>query len=89
MIGLEMLAKGLLAGFAIAAPVGPVNVLCASRTIAKGRVSGLVSGLGAAAADALYGSVAGFSLTFVIDFLKREEFWIRCIGSRCGICSTI
>jgi threonine/homoserine/homoserine lactone efflux protein len=80
MTGIEMLAKGLLAGLAIAAPVGPVNVLCASRTIAKGRVSGLISGLGAATADALYGSVAGFSLTFVIDFLQREEFWIRCIG---------
>ena len=80
MAGLEMLGKGLLAGLAIAAPVGPVNVLCASRTIAKGRTSGLISGLGAAAADALYGSVAGFSLTFVIDFLQREEFWIRCIG---------
>jgi len=69
-----------MAGIAIAAPVGPVNVLCASRTLFKGRSSGLVSGLGAAAADALYGAVAAFSITFVIDFLRREEFYIRIVG---------
>jgi threonine/homoserine/homoserine lactone efflux protein len=57
-----------------------VNVLCASRTLTKGRSAGLLSGLGAATADALYGSIAGFSITLVIDFLLREEFWIRVIG---------
>jgi hypothetical protein len=65
---------------AIAVPVGPVNVLCASRTISKGRLSGLMSGFGAATADALYGAIAGFSITFLIDFLEREEFWIRVFG---------
>lgn len=69
-----------MAGIAIAAPVGPVNVLCASRTLFKGRSSGMVSGLGAAAADALYGAVAAFSITFVIDFLRQEEFYIRIVG---------
>ena len=69
-----------MAGLAIAAPVGPVNVLCAGRTLARGRASGLVSGLGAATADALYGSIAAFSITFIIDFLEREEFWIRVLG---------
>ena len=72
--------KGLLAGLAIAIPVGPVNVLCASRTLTEGRRAGLVSGLGAATADAFYGSIAGFSITFIIQFLEREEFWIRVVG---------
>src|SRR5258707_9608974 len=80
LIGLWLLSKGLIAGLAIAVPVGPVNVLCASRTLSKGRTSGLTSGLGAATADALYGGIAGFSITFIIDFLEREEFWIRVIG---------
>jgi threonine/homoserine/homoserine lactone efflux protein len=57
-----------------------VNVLCASRTLRNGRASGLISGLGAAAADTVYGAIAGFSITFLIDFLEREEFWIRVIG---------
>ncbi len=80
MIGLWLLSKGFMAGLAIAVPVGPVNVLCASRTLAKGRVSGLLSGFGAATADALYGAIAGFSITFVIQFLQRQEFWIRVFG---------
>jgi threonine/homoserine/homoserine lactone efflux protein len=69
-----------MAGMAIAAPVGPVNVLCAGRTLSRGKAAGLVSGLGAATADTLYGGIAGFSITFIIDFLQREEFWIRVLG---------
>lgn len=61
---LSLLIKGIGLGLAIAAPVGPVGVLCIRRTLAYGRLSGLVSGLGAATADALYGCLAalGFSL---------------------------
>src|ERR1700685_2450452 len=80
MNALELLLKGVLAGFAISAPVGPVNVLCISRTLSKGRMAGLISGLGAATADTVYGAVAGFSISFVIQFLIREEFWIRLCG---------
>src|ERR1019366_3542114 len=86
LIGLWLLSKGFMAGLAIAVPVGPVNVLCASRTLRKGRLSGLISGFGAATADALYGAIAGFSITFLIDFLEREEFWIRVIGGLLLIC---
>src|SRR3954462_10186957 len=77
---LEVLLKGIVAGLAISAPVGPVNVLCVSRTLTKGRKAGLISGLGAAAADTIYGAIAGFSVHFVIGFLIREEFWIRLFG---------
>ena len=80
LIGLWLLSKGLMAGLAIAVPVGPVNVMCASRTLTRGRLAGLMSGLGAATADALYGGIAAFSITFVIQFLQREEFWIRVVG---------
>jgi len=76
----QLLLRGLIAGLAISAPVGPVNVLCISRTISKGRTAGLVSGLGAAAADTIYGAIAGFSISFVIRFLIEEEFWIRSGG---------
>jgi threonine/homoserine/homoserine lactone efflux protein len=77
---LWIILKGLAAGLAIAVPVGPVNVLCASKTLTKGRASGLVCGLGAATADSFYGGIAAFSITFVIDWLRREQFWIRVIG---------
>src|SRR5436190_10546083 len=77
---LDLLLRGVLAGLAIAIPVGPVNVLCISRTITKGRLSGIVSGLGAATADTFYGGIAGFSISLVINFLIREKFWIRLVG---------
>jgi threonine/homoserine/homoserine lactone efflux protein len=80
MNDLELLLRGVLAGLAISAPVGPVNVLCISRTLTKGRLAGFMSGLGAAAADTVYGAIAGFSISFVIQFLLREEFWLRLCG---------
>ena len=49
----------MVLGLSIAAPVGPIGVLCIRRTLAKGRAYGLVSGLGAATADAVYGGIAG------------------------------
>jgi threonine/homoserine/homoserine lactone efflux protein len=70
----------MAAGFAIAAPVGPVNILCISRTLSKGRAAGLLTGWGAATADTFYGGIAGFSINIVIGWLVREEFWLRLVG---------
>jgi threonine/homoserine/homoserine lactone efflux protein len=77
---LELPLRGLAAGFIIAAPVGPVNVLCIQRTLEKGWKPGIVSGLGAAFGDSMYGGVAGFSISIIIQFLIEEEFWFRLIG---------
>lgn len=72
--------QGLAVGFSIAAPVGPIGLLCIQRSLAKGRTSGLVSGLGAATADAVYGSIAGFGVAYVSNFLASEQAWIRLVG---------
>ncbi|MEM8809698.1 MAG: LysE family transporter, partial [Cyanobacteria bacterium P01_G01_bin.38] len=72
--------KGILLGFAIAAPVGPIGVLCIRRTLAYGRLSGLLSGLGAATADGVYGGIAAFGLALVSDFLVNQSSWLRIIG---------
>jgi threonine/homoserine/homoserine lactone efflux protein len=80
LIDLELPLRGAAAGFIIAAPVGPVNVLCIQRSLEKGWRAGIVSGLGAASVDTLYGGIAGFSISLVIQFLIREQFWIRVIG---------
>ena len=50
-MSLIFLYKGLLLGFSVAAPVGPIGILCINRTINKNFTSGFVSGLGAATAD--------------------------------------
>jgi len=70
----------MVAGLAISAPVGPVNVLCVSRTLSGGPKAGLISGLGATASDTVYGAIAAFSISFVIQFLLRELHWIRVVG---------
>ena len=76
----ELLIGGIIVGLMIAMPVGPVNILCIHRTIEAGWRSGVISGLGAATADMLYGGVAGFSITLVVQFVVREQFWIRFLG---------
>lgn len=72
--------RGLVIGFSIAAPVGPIGVLCIRRTLTQGRLSGLVSGLGAATADAIYGVVAGFGLTLISGILINQAVWFQLIG---------
>ncbi len=77
---LTFFLKGLLIGLAIAIPVGPIGILCIRRTLAMGRWVGLVSGLGAATADGIYGSIAGFGLTAIADVLVTQSFWLRWVG---------
>jgi threonine/homoserine/homoserine lactone efflux protein len=77
---IEFLLEGALIGFSIAAPVGPIGVLCIRRTLAEGRASGFVSGLGAASADALYGCIAAFGLTFISSLLVSQQGWLRLVG---------
>ncbi len=79
-VDVTFLLRGLVIGFSIAAPVGPIGVLCIRRTLAEGRTFGLVSGLGAATADAIYGCIAAFGLTFIANFLISQQGWLRLIG---------
>ena len=79
-MGLGFLISGLIIGFSIAAPVGPIGVLCIRRTLAEGRLHGLISGLGAATADAIYGCIAAFGLTFISDLLVQQQLWLRLFG---------
>jgi threonine/homoserine/homoserine lactone efflux protein len=77
---LSYLLRGLVIGFSIAAPVGPIGVLCIRRTLAEGRVAGLLSGLGAATADGMYGVIAAFGLTYISNILTGHQSWIRLVG---------
>ena len=76
----SFLFRGLVIGFSIAAPVGPIGVLCIRRTLTDGRASGLATGLGAATADGMYGCVAGFGLTFISGILIDQQNWLRLFG---------
>lgn len=77
---LVLLIKGAVAGFVIAAPIGPVGFLCIQRTLSRGMAMGLAAGFGGAAADTIFGAVAAFGLTFIADFLIRHDTWMRLGG---------
>jgi threonine/homoserine/homoserine lactone efflux protein len=79
-MALNFLLKGVLIGFSIAAPVGPIGVLCIRRSLAEGRQIGLATGLGAATADAAYGAVASFGLTVISSFLVGHRLWLNFLG---------
>jgi threonine/homoserine/homoserine lactone efflux protein len=76
----QVFLQGAFFGFSIAAPVGPIGLLCIRRTLATGRRSGFVSGLGAATADATYGGIAGFGITFLSAVLVSQQLLIRSLG---------
>src|SRR5260370_38197105 len=80
ILRLVFLVKGIAVGIVAAVPVGPVGVMCVRRTIFEGKRAGFVSGLGAATADALFGFIAAFGLTFVSDWLMGYHQWLRGAG---------
>ncbi len=80
MIDVPVFFRGLIIGFSIAAPVGPIGVLCIRRTLAEGRLAGFLSGMGAASADMFYGAIAAFGLTAAQDLLIGQSIWLRIIG---------
>ncbi len=75
------LLKGLIIGFAMAVPVGPIGILCIRKTLAEGQLRGLLIGFGAATADMLYGCVAAFSLTFISNAIASQRLWLRLAGA--------
>ncbi|HCY43048.1 MAG TPA: lysine transporter LysE [Prolixibacteraceae bacterium] len=78
---LTLLAKGILIGLLVSIPLGPIGVLVIQRTVNKSRKAGLLSGMGAALSDTLYAIIAGFSLTFVIDFIREHEILFQSVGA--------
>lgn len=77
---MEVLLQGILLGFSIAAPVGPIGILCIRRTLLSGPWIGVMTGLGAATADGIYGAIAGLGLTVITQVLVAHEIWIQSLG---------
>src|SRR4051812_1032329 len=74
------LVHGLALGLAVAAPVGPMSLLCMRQTLRCGFLAGLASGLGIATADGVYGAVAAFGLVAITDNLIGQQPWLRLVG---------
>ena len=77
---LSYIIKGLILGFSVSAPVGPIGIICIDRTLKRGMLVGFISGLGATAADTIYGLIAGLGLNGVTTFLTVHTTAIKVIG---------
>lgn len=77
----SLFIKSIIVGLSVSIPLGPIGVLCIQRTINKGRISGIFSGMGAATSDTFYAAVAGFSLTYVIDFIDENSIMFQIFGA--------
>jgi threonine/homoserine/homoserine lactone efflux protein len=77
---MDMLLRAIVLGFSIAAPVGPIGVLCIRRTLAHGRHIGFVSGLGAATADGVFALMGGLGMTAVSAVLIEQQLQLQWVG---------
>jgi len=77
---MDTLVRGVAIGFAVAAPIGPIGLLCIRRTLANGSANGICSGLGAATADAVYAYVAGTALTIALRVVTRLALPLHVVG---------
>ena len=75
-----LLIKGIVVGFVVAAPAGPIAVLCLHRSIEEGHLSGVATGLGAALGDTVFGAIALFGVGFAAQFLASEQTLVRLGG---------
>ena len=75
-----ILIKGIVVGLLASIPLGPIGILCIQRTLSRGRLSGFVSGIGAATVDTLYAAIAGFGITIIIDFVKEQQTILQIIS---------
>jgi putative LysE/RhtB family amino acid efflux pump len=77
---ISVFASGLVLGLSIAAPVGPMGLLCINRTLQRGLLPGLCVGAGIATGDAAYGAVAAFGFTAVTNLLVSLAGPLRIVG---------
>lgn len=80
---LQLVVKGLIIGIVVSAPMGPVGILCVQRTMHKGRLYGILTGLGASLSDLFYAVVTGAGMTVVMSFIEQRNniFWMKIGGS--------
>ncbi|WP_339739479.1 LysE family transporter [uncultured Sunxiuqinia sp.] len=77
----NLFLTGLIIGVAVSIPLGPIGVLIIQRTVNKDRTAGFLSGMGAATSDAIYAIIAGFSLTWIINFIRQYQLTFQTLGA--------
>lgn len=72
--------RGIIVGLGASIPLGPVAVLCIQRTLGKGRISGLCTGMGAATCDSFFAAISLLGVSFVEEFIKKAQNEVMLIG---------
>jgi threonine/homoserine/homoserine lactone efflux protein len=80
MLPAIIFVKGMLIGLAIAAPVGPVGVMCIRSTLSRGWRAGVATGLGAAVGDGFFGAAAAFGIVLITGFIETHSALLRLVG---------
>ncbi len=78
---LPLFIKGIIIGLAVSIPLGPIGILIIQRTVNKNRISGFLTGVGASLTDIFYAIIAGFSLTFIVDFIRVHHLTFHILGA--------
>ncbi len=80
MPDIELVARGIAIGLVVAAPIGPVNLICIRRTLSGGFFRGFLSGLGAALGDGIFASIAAFGFNAAINVMLSYAGWLQLVG---------
>ncbi len=75
-----VIASGIFVGIIVAAPIGPVNLICIRRTLSYGPVNGFLSGLGAALGDGVFAAITAFGLTAIYKVIEGASLWLELFG---------
>jgi threonine/homoserine/homoserine lactone efflux protein len=81
-----LIGPGVAIGLIVAAPIGPVNLICIRRTLLYGPLNGFVSGLGAALGDGLFAIVTGFGLTAIAQLIEGLSTALQLAGGTLLLC---
>jgi threonine/homoserine/homoserine lactone efflux protein len=77
---IESIVKGFIVGIGASIPLGPLGVMCVQKTLSKGRISGIVTGLGASVTDTIFASLAILSLALIQEFVRDNEVSVLFYG---------
>lgn len=80
LTAIEVLIKGIVLGLAVSMPLGPIGIILINRTIKRGVLSGIFSGLGLGTADTFLAILAGLGFSVILAFIKQEKFIISIIA---------
>jgi threonine/homoserine/homoserine lactone efflux protein len=73
----SLFIQGIIIGLTLAVPVGPISLLCIQRSIADGRLHGIVSGIGVASSDSFYAAVSFLGLTIISGLIMTHQYLFR------------